>query len=433
MRHTVTEVTFKNGLKGLLVDVPDADVLYTEINFRAGEYLLKPEKWETAHLMEHVLLGANKRFPKARDFQAEIEKNGAYCNASTGVYDITYEAECADFEWQRVLELLLVAIAEPLFLQEEFEAEMGNVREELAARGNNHFRHLNIALREQMGLVAMTDQKRLDYMKEVTLKDVSNHYKKTHTITNARFIIAGRLKGRIEQIEQMFGEFLTIPKGDRRNELPNEMPKRLPKPILIRRHHVPNMYFYIDTYLKHPLNTEDRDALLVASTLLTETLYSRVFGLARERGLVYAMGSGQAPMKDAHGWWLGAQVSLTNAPALFRLIRDELIAAHDDKLRDDEINAAAQYLVGKYQRSGQTVAGIVSGYSGGYYLEDRIEDFANFTKRMQAVKRSEVTRVFAEMFDDKVWGMAALGNTKLAFIRELKEILAPLWSPAKVK
>ena len=64
------------------------------------------------------------------DFQAEFEKNGAYCNASTGVYDITYEAECADFEWERIMELLLMAICEPLFLDEEFLAEMGNVREE---------------------------------------------------------------------------------------------------------------------------------------------------------------------------------------------------------------------------------------------------------------------------------------------------------------
>jgi len=59
--------------------------------------------------------------PRARDFQAELEKNGAYSNATTGVYDITYEAECADFEWDRVLGLLMVAITRPLFLEEEFQ------------------------------------------------------------------------------------------------------------------------------------------------------------------------------------------------------------------------------------------------------------------------------------------------------------------------
>src|SRR6201989_2978491 len=119
MKHIVEEVTLKNGSKGLLVHVPDATVLDVYINFRAGEYLVERHKWETPHLMEHVLLGANELIPTARAFQAEFEKNGAYSNASTGTYDITYEAECADFEWDRIADLLLVAITQPLFLEEE--------------------------------------------------------------------------------------------------------------------------------------------------------------------------------------------------------------------------------------------------------------------------------------------------------------------------
>jgi predicted Zn-dependent peptidase len=134
MKHTVSEISFKNGLKGLLIHIPAAQVMTFDLNFRAGEYLVDEKKWEVPHLMEHILLGANEKFPRARDFQAEIEKNGAYSNASTSVYDITYEAECADFEWERILELLLVSITEPLFLREEFQAEFGNVREELTAR-----------------------------------------------------------------------------------------------------------------------------------------------------------------------------------------------------------------------------------------------------------------------------------------------------------
>jgi predicted Zn-dependent peptidase len=129
MKHTVTEIKLENGIAGLLIHVPDASVMTFECNFRAGEYLVDSEKWETAHIMEHMLLGANELIPKARAFQAEFEKNGAYSNASTGSYDIIYEAECADFEWDRVFGLLLTAITKPLFLAEEFDAEFGNVRE----------------------------------------------------------------------------------------------------------------------------------------------------------------------------------------------------------------------------------------------------------------------------------------------------------------
>src|SRR5579863_5644130 len=184
MRHTTYQVELKNGGQGLLIHIPDASVVTFDINFRAGEYLVNPKKWEVPHLMEHVLLGANELLPRARDFQAELEKNGAYSNATTGVYDINYEAECADFEWDRVLGLLLVAITKPLFLEEEFRAEFGNVQEEMAARSNNHFRRLSLEMRGAFGLIAKTDAERLELMPNVSVEDVRNHYSKTHFSPN---------------------------------------------------------------------------------------------------------------------------------------------------------------------------------------------------------------------------------------------------------
>ncbi len=118
-------------------------------------------------------VGCQRADPKARDFQAELEKNGAYSNATTGVYDITYEAECADFEWDRVLGLLLTAITKPLFLEEEFKAEFGNVQEEMAARSNNHFRRLSLEMRQALGLIAKTDTERLELMANVDARRYS--------------------------------------------------------------------------------------------------------------------------------------------------------------------------------------------------------------------------------------------------------------------
>ena len=70
MKHTVTEVSLKNGAKGLLIHIPDASVMTFDISFRAGEYLVEHKKSEVPHLMEHVLLGAIEMLPRARDFQS---------------------------------------------------------------------------------------------------------------------------------------------------------------------------------------------------------------------------------------------------------------------------------------------------------------------------------------------------------------------------
>ena len=409
MKHTVSELVLKNGARGLLVYVPAAEVMTFEFNFRAGEYLVDPKKWEVPHLMEHVLLGANEGFPRARDFSAEVEKNGAYSNASTGVYDITYEAECADFEWDRILGLMLVAITKPLFLREEFTAEYGNVEEELTARANNHFRELSLNLRQAYGFLAKTDAERLKLMKNVKLKDIRDHYEATHRTGNMRFVIAGNLTPkRTEQIETTL-EQVALPKG-RRIALPDERPHSLGKPLYIDNPTVKNVYFYTDTFLKRRLSEPESDALNLTNTLLTETLHSKILGKARERGLIYGMSSGINESKLCSGWWFGAQVSRKNAIELCKIIVEEMNKLFAGDLPSKDIEAAQQYSLGRYQRSAQTVGGTANGYSERYFFDDIIEDYYQIPKRIRDITRDSIVAVAREMFTGNAWGIGTLGN-----------------------
>lgn len=427
MKHTVSELVLPNGSRGLLVHIPDAQVMSFELNFRAGEYLVNEKKWEVPHLMEHILLGANERFPRARDFQAEIEKNGAYSNASTSVYDITYEAECADFEWERVLELLVVSITEPLFLREEYEAEYGNVREELTARANNHFRHLSLALRASYGFLAKTDQERLKLMKNVRLKDIKEHYEATHTSSNLRFCIGGNITPtRRAAIEQHFGT-VKLPKGTERIDLPDERPNKLETPLYIHNSTVKNIYFYIDTFMRRRLTEEEQDALNLTNTILTETLHSKILGTARERGLVYGMSSGMGQAKLNSNWWFGAQVSPKNAAALFEIIAKELQELFDGKMERADIEAAQQYSLGRFQRGAQTVGGTVSGYSGRYFFDEVVEDYYAVPKRIKAVTRESIVEVARELFSDDIRGFGTLGSSSEDVTRKLQEHIEPLW------
>lgn len=427
MKHIVTEVSLKNGVKGLFIHTPDASVMTFDVNFRAGDYLVAREKWETPHLMEHVLLGANELIPKARLFQAEFEKNGAYSNASTGTYDITYEAECADFEWDRIADLLLVAITKPLFLEEEFEAEFGNVREELMARGNNHFRHLSLALREQYGFKVLPDQTRLQLMDNVRLEDIVAHYQRTHTARNLRFVIAGNLPPDRQKVLEGLFENIELEQGTRRLALPREVPKSLIRPHYIHNDSVENIYFYIDTFMQRRMDDAEADALNLINTILTETLYSRILGTAREHGLVYSMSSGVGQAAHSSNWWFGAQVMPQNVTKLFDIIVRELEAVFESKISDDDIAAAKQYSLGRYQRSGQTVGGTASGYSGRYFFDGVVEDYYKVPERIEAVTKKKIVNISRSMFTDNVWGIGCLGSSGEDFVKKLERRIEPLW------
>lgn len=427
MKHTVFELTLPNGAKGLLVHIPDASVMTFELNFRAGEYLVKREKWETPHLMEHILLGANELYPRARDYQAELEKNGAYGNASTGTYDITYEAECADFEWDRIFGLILVAITQPLFLPEEFKAEYGNVREELTARSNNHFRHLSLSLREKYGFYVMTDQERLQQMPNVTLEDVQKHYRATHSADNMRFVIGGNLTQPRRKIIKQLLSNLGLPKGDGRRPLPDEQPVGLKKPLYIHNESVENLYFYVDTFMHRRMRDTEVDALSLANILLTETLHSRIFGTARERGLVYGMSSHYGQAATNSNWWFGAQVMAKNVPALIDIMNKEIRGLREGQLEKADLEAAKQYALGRYQRSAQTVGGTAGGYAGRYFFDEVIEDYYKVPERIEAVTHDQLIEITNALYKENIGGFGVLGSCGEDFTKDLHAQLLPLW------
>ena len=427
MKHTVSQVSLKNGAKGLLVNIPDATVMTFELSFRAGDYLVEREKWETPHLMEHVLLGANESFPRSRDFQSELEKNGAYANASTGSYDITYEAECADFEWDRILGLLITAITKPLFLQEEFDAEFGNVREEMFSRSNNHFRHLNLALREKYGFCVLTDQERLKLMDNVKLADVQDHYKKTHRASNMRFVVAGNLtKSRKEVIEKIL-ESIELSNEGYRTPLPDEMPKSLEQALYIHNPSVENLYFYLDTFTRRRVTDGESYALMLANVILTETLHSRIYGQAREKGLVYGVSSNYSRLLGSTNFWLGAQVMPNNVDKLFSIVKKELNNMKLGKFEDDELKAAKLFALGRYQRSAQTVASTANLYSGRYFYEEETEDYYTIPDKIQAVTKDQLEAAIETLFAENVRGFGVLGSCGEEFAQDAFESLNSLW------
>ena len=425
MKHVVEEVTLRNGAKGLFVHVPDASVLDVYLNFRAGEYLVDRNKWEAPHLMEHVLLGANDVYPRARDFQAIVEQNGAYSNASTDVYDIIYEIECADFEWDRVFKLLILAIEHPLFLQEEFDAEFGNVREELSARANNHYRQLGANTRKAYGLVAETDRERLELMQNVVLEDVREHYRRTHTTDNMRFVIAGNIGKRKTAMMQML-ENIQLPRGER-FAMPDEIVQPLKQPVCIPNDTVDTVYFYIDTFMNRRLEEPEVDALGLVNAILTETLYSKILGTARERGLVYGMNSGFQQIKLSSNLWFGSQVSGVNAEALFDIVIEQLGNLFRGELAEADIVAAQAYAIGRYQRSAQTVAATAGGYTGRYFFDEYIDDYYKIPERIKAVTKQSIVDVTRAMFADGVGGLGVYGKCTPEQAAKLNDQIRTLW------
>jgi predicted Zn-dependent peptidase len=408
MQHTTTEIRLKNGARGLLIDIPGATVMSFQFQFRAGNrYVKGKDIYETAHLMEHMAFGANAQFKNEHAYEAEFTKNGAYHNAYTSDLSMVYVADCADFEWDRILELQRVAICQPKFNAVELEAEKGNVKSELTGYLNNHNRVLWPKIQQLLGEDVYTFWQRIQTISNVSLRDIREHHKRTHTSDNMRFVIAGKLDGRKAQILRNLEDW-ELPRGER-----FEVPKdtlTTGNPTLIRRKEASNLTFGWSMTIPRELSDEEAEAMACLDQILTGTMHSRIYGAARKKGLAYGMFSDTTVGFHDSSWDFGGQVNLDTANDLFDIIVREVKAVMDGKITSDELDAAKSYALGRHQMGAQTVSQISNFYSGRYFGDGFVKDYEKVPDAIRNITLERMLATAREFIVHNSWVLAGVSS-----------------------
>ena len=254
---------------------------------------------------------------------------------------------------------------------------------------------------------------------------------KTHTTDNMRFVIAGNIGKRKTAITQML-ENIELSRGER-YEMPDEKVRPPKQPVCIPNSTVDTIYFYIDTFMSRRLNEQEVDALGLVNAILTETLYSKILGTARERGLVYGMNSGYQQIKLSSNLWFGSQVSLANAPALLDIVSEQLGNIFRGELAEADIAAAQAYALGRYQRSAQTVAATAAGYTGRYFFDEYIDDYYEIPERIKAVTKQSIVDATRAMFADGIGGLGVYGQVTPQLAGQLNDQISDLWKQHSIK
>jgi predicted Zn-dependent peptidase len=425
VKHTIQEVKLKNGARGLLVDIPGATVMSFQFQFRAGNrYVKHKDIYETAHIMEHMAFGANAKFKNEHDYEAEFTKNGAYHNAFTSDLSMVYIADCADFEWERILQLQQVAICQPHFNENELEAEKGNVRSELTGYLNNHGRVLWPKIQQLLGEDIYTFWQRLQTINTVSLHDIKEHYKRTHTANNMRFVIAGKLHGRRKEIIRQLEDWELQP-GERFDVPKDDLSKA--NPTIIRRKEASNITFGLSLMVPRELNDDELEAMNCLDHILTGTMHSRIYGAARAKGLAYGIFSDTSAGFYDSSWDFGGQVNHETAGGLFDIITRELDAVCNGKIANRELEAAKSYALGRYQMGAQTVSQISNFYTNRYFADGVVKEYEKVPDAIRAVTRDQIVSTAREFIESNTWVLAAVSKEDKEEIIGLNEKIEQLF------
>jgi predicted Zn-dependent peptidase len=425
VKHTVEEVKLANGAKGLFIDIPGATVMSFQFQFRAGNrYVRDKDIYETAHLMEHMAFGANAQFKSEHEYEAEFTKNGAYHNAYTSDLSMVYVADCADFEWDRILELQQVAICQPKFNESEMEAEKGNVKSELTGYLNNHNRVLWPKIQQLLGENVYTFWQRLQTIQNVKLADVREHHKRTHTTDNLRFVVAGKLHGRKSDIKRRL-ESWELPRGERFDVPRDELSTA--NPTLIRRKEASNLTFGWSVMMPRDISDEEVEAMNCLDHILTGTMHSRIYGAARKKGLAYNIFSDTTVGFYDSSWDFGGEVNLETADELFNIIVREVKYVMDGKITEEELAAAKSYALGRYQMGAQTVAQISNFYTGRYFADGVVKSYEKVPEAIKHTTRDRMISTAREFISGDTWVLAGVSSGEKEEIVALNDKLASLF------
>lgn len=428
MKHTVQELRLKNGARGLLIDVPGATVMSFQFHFRAGNrYVANKDIYETAHLMEHMAFGANAKYKTEHEYEADFTKNGAYHNAWTSDTAMCYVADCADFEWERIMELQRVAICQPKFNQAELKAEKGNVKSELTGYLNNHNRVLWPKIQQLLGEDIYSYWQRIQTINDVSLNDIKEHHERTHTSDNLRFVIAGKLDGRKARIKELLEQW-ELGRGERFDLPRDELASA--GPALIRRKEASNLTFGWSLVLPRQLSDEEDDAMACLNHLLTGTMHSRIYGAARKKGLAYGVFSDLSVGVHDSSWDFGGQVNLETSDQLFDIIVREMRTVQDGRIKEEELEAAKSYALGRHQMGAQTVSQISGFYSGRFFSDDCVRDYERSPDEIKNITLERMIATAREFVAHDAWALAGVScgekedlvrlNDKLASLFELR-------------
>lgn len=423
MKHTVKQLTLDNGAQGLIIHAPGVEVVRMLVEFRAGFELGDWQKYELPHVMEHMMF-TNKTYPEPRQFSREIEKNGAFNNASTSDMSLEYEYECATFEVERIAELIGIQITEPTFPPTELKTELSNVADEL----NNDISDPGRAVVDNLRVAAFgvpSLQQRRDQLSAITDADLRRWFEYTHTAENMRFLLAGDIDFETKVLPYLN---VDLPKSERL-AVPHIETRSIDEPVIEHRD-MPQIYYRCFSQYSAPMPYRELIAARIMSNVLSTGFMATLFGEARERGLVYDLGMSTGRDVYATDWHFGGPVSPDHAEEYFGLAAEKIREVQRGDISTEQLERTKRLMRGERARGYQKVGNLLSYYDM-FFEDDRYEEFNEFYRLLDDIDVDEAAAAFNKLFQENIKGMSFIGNIDRESANRYQDILALLWQSVK--
>lgn len=126
--------------------------------------------------------------------------------------------------------------------------------------------------------------------------------------------------------------------------------------------------------------------------------------------MAYHVGSYASSGFHDSAWDVTGQVNHESAPDLFALMSREINSVLSGNIKDEEIDSAKLFSLGRYQMGAQTVSQISSFYTNRYFADDFIKDYSKVPDSINKVTRGQIIKTAQQFIDADTWVLAAVSD-----------------------
>ncbi len=412
MKHNVEKINLEGGSKLLLVNTPGASGFLFSTFVRGGTKYAPQNKFEIAHLLEHLAFNGTKMLPSKMAFAYEVEKDGAYTNATTSDNTINYIYESSIKEYRRIVDIACSQLSSPIFKQQDLESEKEVIKSELSRklttdRSRCGYNGVYLKLAKH----SLPIPERIETLQNISLQDVKSYHKKYHVLKNIAIIVAGDFSANSKKdlLDRLNNNLASIAIGE------ETLYKKTIDLSAVKTISVQKPKFDGQTNMSFDLLQPKYDMSVDAAMRVLRIMYgvgefSRLHDKARSAGLSYGVSVGYSLDKEVSTFGFSDQTEDTKAFALYELCLRELSDILKGNFTKKEFERAVGFIRGRFERNYDRAEELGYYYEGMFIDDDDLVGPDEFVKRINKLKPSDITDLNKTFVQKGSWILSLVGN-----------------------
>jgi len=409
----IRKIRFKNGLRLLLVNMPQSLAASVLILVRAGsEYETKSING-LSHFLEHMTFKGTANRPKAGMISEELASLGARSNAFTAQEYTGYWAKVEANKLHKIIEIVSDLYLNPLLDPAEMEKERGVIIQEINMDEDDlptrvHRNFMNLLYGDQPAGWDIAGKKEI--IQRLTRADLAKYRTERYVMPGTVVVVSGKMDeaAAIRQIKEYFGKLPRRPSSSKKKAVEKQA-----KPRAAVQFKQSDQAHFVLGFRAFSMFDKRRYAIQVLADILGGGSSSRLFKRVREEmGAAYYIGA-DADLSLDHGF-LGVFAGVEHAKLcdVLRVVLQECRRLAEEPVPEKELQKAKDHMLGSLTIGLETSDEFASYYGGQEILTEKTLSPEAFMGRIKKVTAEEIRSVARDIIKEKGLNLAAIGPYK---------------------